>query len=151
MCRICDWQSTIVKDLNDSQDPKHTLYCRKNAFVAIYTLFQTTNVPFLPVQGGGGAERGQCHLFLPFFYIVASLTLPCKPQTAPFPRTTPKAPFFKFSLCYLTFIELCASPTPQCQNSCSKLQVRDQCHTGHLTQGTQTNKQALQINKYTNR
>ena len=23
-------------DLNDSQDPKHTLFCRKNAFVGIY-------------------------------------------------------------------------------------------------------------------
>ena len=28
MCGIWDWQSTIVKDLNDSQDPKHTLFCR---------------------------------------------------------------------------------------------------------------------------
>ena len=43
MCGIWDWQSTIVKDLNDSQDPKHTLFCRENAFVAIYALFQTTN------------------------------------------------------------------------------------------------------------
>ena len=49
MCGIWDWQSTIVGDLNDSQDPKHTLFCRENAFVAIYALFQTTNVPFLPV------------------------------------------------------------------------------------------------------
>ena len=24
MCGIWDWQSTIVKDLNDSQDPKHS-------------------------------------------------------------------------------------------------------------------------------
>ena len=28
MCRIWDWQATIVRDLNDSQDPKHMLYCR---------------------------------------------------------------------------------------------------------------------------
>ena len=49
MCGIWDWQSTIVKDLNDSQDPKITLFCCENAFVAIYVLFQTTNVPFLPV------------------------------------------------------------------------------------------------------
>ena len=40
MCGIWDWQSTIVKDLNDSQDPKHTLFCRETAFVAIYALFQ---------------------------------------------------------------------------------------------------------------
>ena len=33
--------------INDTQDPKHTLFCRKNAFVAIYALFQKTNVPFL--------------------------------------------------------------------------------------------------------
>ena len=53
MCGIWNWQSTIVEDLNNSQDPKHTLFCRENAFVAIYALFQTTNVPFLPVKGGG--------------------------------------------------------------------------------------------------
>ena len=46
MCGIWDWQSTIVKDLNDSRDRKHTLFCRKNAFVAIYALFQTTNEEF---------------------------------------------------------------------------------------------------------
>ena len=63
MCVIWDWQSTIVKDLNDSQDPKYTLFCRENAFVAICALFQTTNV----------AERGQSHLFLPFFYFGAPL------------------------------------------------------------------------------
>ena len=28
MCGIWDWQSTTVKVLNDSQDPKHTLFCR---------------------------------------------------------------------------------------------------------------------------
>ena len=38
MCGIWDLQSTIVKDLNDSQDPKHTLFCRKIAFVVIYSL-----------------------------------------------------------------------------------------------------------------
>ena len=39
MCGIWDWQFTLVKDLNDSQDPQHTLFCRENAFVAIYGLF----------------------------------------------------------------------------------------------------------------
>ena len=31
--------SSIAKDLNDSEDPKHTLFCREIAFVAIYALF----------------------------------------------------------------------------------------------------------------
>ena len=39
MCGIWDWQSMIIKDLNDSQDPQHTLFWRENAFVAIYTPF----------------------------------------------------------------------------------------------------------------
>ena len=67
MCGIWDWQSTIVKDLNDSQDPKHTLFCRKIVFVAIYALFQTTIVRFLPVSGGGVALSGHCLLFYRFF------------------------------------------------------------------------------------
>ena len=29
-----------AKDLIDSEDPKHTQFCRKAAFVAIYALFQ---------------------------------------------------------------------------------------------------------------
>ena len=29
----------IAKDLIDSEDPKHTLFCRENAFVVIYALF----------------------------------------------------------------------------------------------------------------
>ena len=32
--------SSIAKDLIDSEDPKHTLFCRETAFVAIYVLFQ---------------------------------------------------------------------------------------------------------------
>ena len=36
MCEIRDCQSAIVKYLNNSPDPKHTLLCRENAFVAIY-------------------------------------------------------------------------------------------------------------------
>ena len=68
MCGIWDWQSTIVKDLNDSQDPKYTLFCRENAFVAIYALFQTTNVRFLPI-----AQSGHCVLFFySFSYMMAS-------------------------------------------------------------------------------
>ena len=51
MCGFWDWQSTIVKDLSDSQDPKHTLFCRESAFVAIYVLF----------------SDNKCLLFLPFF------------------------------------------------------------------------------------
>ena len=58
-----------MKDLNDSQDPKHALFCRENALVTIYGLFSDTNVPFLPVQGGGVAERAQCDLFYCFFFV----------------------------------------------------------------------------------
>ena len=43
--RIWDWQSTIWEDLNDSQDPKHTLFRRENAFVAI--------LPFLDILWSG--------------------------------------------------------------------------------------------------
>ena len=31
---------SIAMDLIDSEDPKHTLFCREIAFVAIYTLFR---------------------------------------------------------------------------------------------------------------
>ena len=57
---------TIVKDLNDSQDPKHKLYCRKKAFVAIYALFQT-KCPLFTRQGGGGCRKGTMSPFLPSF------------------------------------------------------------------------------------
>ena len=75
MCGIWDWQSTIVKDLNDSQDPKHTLICRENAFVAIYALFSDNKCPLFTRLGGGFAQSGHCPLFLPFFYRKASLML----------------------------------------------------------------------------
>ena len=32
--------SSIAKDLIDSEDPKHTLFCRETASVAIYALFK---------------------------------------------------------------------------------------------------------------
>ena len=67
MCGIWDWQSTIVKDLNDSQDPKHTLICRENAFVAIYALFSDNKCPLFTRLGGGVTQSGHCPLFLPFF------------------------------------------------------------------------------------
>ena len=62
-CRIWDWQSTIVKDLNDSQDPKHTMFCRENAFVAIYALFSDNKCPLFTRLGGGVAQSGHCLLF----------------------------------------------------------------------------------------
>ena len=37
---IWELDSLIVKDLIDSKDPKHTLFCRKLAFVTIYPLFR---------------------------------------------------------------------------------------------------------------
>ena len=67
MCGIWDWQSTIVKDLNDSQDPKHTLFCREIVFVAIYALFSDNKCPLFTRLGGGFAQSGHCPLFLPFF------------------------------------------------------------------------------------
>ena len=74
MCEIWDWQSTIVKDLNDSQDPKHTLFCRENAFVAIYALFSDKKCPLFTRLGEGGvAQSGHCLLFYRFFCMMASL------------------------------------------------------------------------------
>ena len=82
MCRIWDWQSTIVKDLNDSQDPKHTLFWRKNAFVAICALFSDNKCALFARLGGWGvgvAERAQCDLlFAVFFYFGASLRFSSK-------------------------------------------------------------------------
>ena len=43
--------ASIAKDLIDSADPKHTLFCREIAFVAIYALFQRQySHPFMVVQ-----------------------------------------------------------------------------------------------------
>ena len=39
--------SSIVKDLIDSEEPKHTLFCRETAFVATYALFFRGNIPIL--------------------------------------------------------------------------------------------------------
>ena len=72
ICGIWDWQSTIVEDLNDSQDPKHTLFCRESAFVAIYALFSDNKCPLF-ARLGGGSPKGDNVTFLPFFYIRASL------------------------------------------------------------------------------
>ena len=75
MCGIWDWQSTIVKDLNDSQDPKHTLFCREIVFVAIYALFSDNKCPLFTRLGGGGSPKAD---FVCFFYcfscMMASLT-----------------------------------------------------------------------------
>ena len=74
MCGIWDWQSTIVKDLNDSQDPKHTLICRENAFVAIYALFSDNKCPLFSRLGGGGSPKGDIVCFFyRFSYMMASL------------------------------------------------------------------------------
>ena len=76
MCGIWDWQSTIVKDLNDSQDPKHTLICRENAFVAIYALFSDNKCPLFTRLGGGGRpKRTLSAFFYRFSHRKASLSL----------------------------------------------------------------------------
>ena len=74
MCGIWDWQSTIVKDLNDSQDPKHTLFCRKIVFVAIFALFSDNKYPLFTRLGGGGLPKADIVRFLyRFSYMMASL------------------------------------------------------------------------------
>ena len=71
---IWDWQSTIVEDLNDSQPPKHTLFCRENAFVAIYALFSDNKCPpFTRLRGGGLLKGDNVTFFYRFFYIGAPL------------------------------------------------------------------------------
>ena len=67
MCGIWDWQSTIVKDLNDSQDPKHTLVCRENVLVAIYALFSDNKYPLFTHLGGRGRPKRTLSALLPFF------------------------------------------------------------------------------------
>ena len=68
MCGIWDWQSTIVKDLNDSQDPKHTLICRENAFVAIYGLFSDNKCTlFAHLRGEGRPMQTYSAFCIAFF------------------------------------------------------------------------------------
>ena len=69
ICGIWDWQSTIVEDLNDSQDPKHTLFCRENAFVAIYALFSDNKCPLFTRLGGGSPKGDNVTFFYRFFFI----------------------------------------------------------------------------------
>ena len=78
MCGIWDWQSTIVEDLNDSQDPKHTLFCRENAFVAIYALFSDNKCPLFTRLGGGSPKGDNVTFFYRFSYIRASLSFSFK-------------------------------------------------------------------------
>ena len=73
MCGIWDWQSTIVKDLNDSQDPKHTLFCREIVFVAIYALFSDNKCPLFTRLGGGSPKADIVRFFYRFSYRKASL------------------------------------------------------------------------------
>ena len=66
ICGIWDWQSTIVKDLNDSQDPKHTLFCREIVFVAIYALFSDNKCPLFTRLGGGSPKADIVRFFYRF-------------------------------------------------------------------------------------
>ena len=74
MCGIWDWRSTIINDDNHGQDPKHTLFCRENAFVAIYALFSDNKCPLFTRLGGGVAQSGHFPLFYRFSVRMASLT-----------------------------------------------------------------------------
>ena len=61
MCGIWDWQSTIVKDLNDSQDPKHTLFYRD-----LRDFFRQQMSAFYPFRGGGCPKRTLSAFFTVF-------------------------------------------------------------------------------------
>ena len=68
-----------IHNLNDSQDPKHTLFCRENEFVAIYSLFQM--YPFYPFRRGGRQTGTMSHLLtVSFFYRGASLNCSTSPN-----------------------------------------------------------------------
>ena len=62
---IWDWQDNpqYLKDLNDGRDPKHTLFCRENAFVAIHAFFSDNKCPIFTRLGGGVTQSGHCPLF----------------------------------------------------------------------------------------
>ena len=79
MCGIWDWQSTIVKDFNDSQDPKHMLFCRQNAFVVIYALFSDNKCPLFTrlVGVGGRPKRTLSAFFYHLSCMMASLICIC--------------------------------------------------------------------------
>ena len=66
MCRIWDWQSTIVKDLNDSQDPKHTLFCREKSLCCNLRAF-------FKQQMFARRRKGTMWLFFTIFHVRASL------------------------------------------------------------------------------
>ena len=78
MCGIWDWQSTIVKDLNDSQDPKHTLFCREIVPVAIYALFSDKKCPLF-TRLGGGPPKADVVCFFTVFDGFPKLFLKLKP------------------------------------------------------------------------
>ena len=69
MCGIWDWQSTIVKDLNNSQDPKHTLFCSEIVFVAIYALFSGNKCPLFTRLGRGSPKADIVCFFFTVFLI----------------------------------------------------------------------------------
>ena len=58
----------IVKDLNDSQDPKHMLFCRKNAFVAIYAFFSDIKCALF-ARWEEGSPKGHNVTFYYYFFI----------------------------------------------------------------------------------
>ena len=56
---------SIAKALIDSEDPKHTLFCREIVFVAIYALFSDNKCPLFSRFGGGGSPKAD---IVRFFY-----------------------------------------------------------------------------------
>ena len=107
MCGIWDWQSTIVKDLNDSQDPKHTLICRENAFVAIYALFSDNKCPLFTRLGGGSPKEDIVHFFYRFSYMMASLSRYFLYKRETLCRLKRRNPLFVYKEIHCVYTQLC--------------------------------------------
>ena len=83
----------------------------------IYALFQTTNVPFLHVKGGGGCRKGTMSHFLPFFYCEASLRIVFSIYMSFFGSQIQKKLFYPGGRCVidtLMIIKWCLISTADC-------------------------------------
>ena len=71
MCGIWDWQSMIVKDLNDSQDPQHICCFVAKTRLSRFTLsfFRWQMSPFYPFRGGGPPKGDNAPPFFTVFLL----------------------------------------------------------------------------------
>ena len=75
MCGIWDWQSMIVKDIDNSQDPKlNAVLSRKRICRDLRAIFRQQMSAFYPFRGDGVAQSRHCLLFSHFSFMMASLT-----------------------------------------------------------------------------